>query len=208
MPQAATIDKEQAPGRTALLIIDLINDMDFDSGREMLPRTLEAARRVKALADEARIAGVPVVYVNDNNGAWHSERSKLVEHAGREEAPGRELVAMMAPEPDDYFVIKPMHSGFYATNLPVLLPKLGVDRIILTGVAADICVLFTAADAHMRAYQIWAPADCVAAAKPERTRWALEIMQVAMHAETRPTTEFSLSDWIAAAEGEASAATQ
>src|SRR4029450_1036623 len=103
------------------------------------------------------------------------------------DARGRELFATPAPREADYFVIKPMHSGFYATNLPVLLPKLGASRVILTGVATDICVLFTAADAHMRDYEIWTPGDCVAAVSRERSGWALEIMAQAMGAEIRPS---------------------
>jgi nicotinamidase-related amidase len=191
----ATIER-QARGRTALLIIDMINDMDFASGPEMLGHAHQAADRILALRAEADRLGVPVVYVNDNYGQWHSERSRLVEHCMRQEAPGRELVARLAPREHDYFVIKPMHSGFYATNLPVLLPKLGASRVVLTGIAADICVLFTAADAHMRDYDIWTPRDCVAAVAAERTGWALDIMRQAMSAEVRPTNELGLEAWV------------
>ncbi len=192
----ATID-QAAPGRTALLIIDMINDMDFEHGLDMLIPTLAAGERILELRADADRLGVPVVYVNDNYGQWHSERSKLVAHCLRPDAPGRELVARLQPRDADYFVIKPMHSGFYATNLPVLLPKLGVDRIILTGVAADICVLFTAADAHMREYDLWIPGDCIASSDPQRTSWALEIMRNSMKAETRSTDELRLDDWLA-----------
>ena len=102
----------------------------------------------------------------------------------------------LGPRPDDFFVIKPALSGFYATSLPVLLPKLGVSRLVLTGVAADICVLFTAADAHMRDYDLWVPADAVGSEGDERTRWALDIMQKSMGAEIRPTSELSLAAWV------------
>ena len=195
----ATIQRPAA-GRTALLIIDMINDMDFPHGPDLLARALAAGERILALRAEADRLGVPVVYVNDNYGQWHSERSRLVEHCLRPEAHGRELVARLAPREADYFVIKPMHSGFYSTNLPVLLPKLGASRVILTGVAADICVLFTAADAHMRDYEIWTPGDCVAAVTPERTGWALDIMATTMHAEVRPSAELALDSWLRKAE--------
>lgn len=71
----------------------------------------------------------------------------------------------------------------------------------MTGVAADICVLFTAADAHMREYELWVPANCVASPDPERTNWALDIMENSMHALTTPTTEHRLSEWLASREG-------
>ena len=185
-----------AAGRAALLIVDMINDMAFEHAPQMLERARAAAERIVALRDEADRLGAPVVYVNDNYGQWHSERSRLVEHCLRPDAPGRDIVARLTPREADYFVIKPMHSGFYATNLPVLLPRLGASRVILTGVAADICVLFTAADAHMREYEIWTPGDCVAAVSPERTAWALDIMAKTMRAETRPSTELDLKTWL------------
>ena len=187
----------EATGKTALLIIDMINDLDFKSGEAMLPAAKAAALAVRSLRREARGAGVPVVYVNDNYDQWHSERSRLVEMCRN--SAGRELVNKLEPRDDDFFIIKPQFSGFYATNLPVLLPHLGASRLILTGVATDICILFTAADAHMREYDLWVPEDCTASSDEQRTDWALEIMRTSMKADTRSTTEASLKDWIAAA---------
>ena len=188
-----------APGGTALLIIDMINDMDFSGGDQMLARARQAARAIVKLRDEATRCGVPVVYVNDNYGQWHSERSRIIEYCMREESRGRDLVRQVEPRHDDFFVIKPQFSGFYATNLPVLLPKLGANRLILTGLAADICVLFTAADAHMRAYDLWVPADAVASVDQQRTDWALDTMRKAMAADVRPTSELSIDAWVDAA---------
>jgi len=182
-------------GKAAILIIDALNSFDFGGGD-----TLEEAARaildpITALRNEARNADVPVIYVNDHDGRWRDERSELIEHflSGK----GGAIAAALKPEPDDYFVIKPESSGFYATTLPALLPRLGVTRLVLTGLAADICVLFTAADAHMREYDIWVPHDAVAAQTEERARWACELMSNGMSAETCPTGELSLADWVA-----------
>ncbi|MCC2976908.1 cysteine hydrolase [Sphingomonas sp. PL-96] len=190
----------EAPGETALLIIDMINALDFEDAAPMQEPAEAAGEAILTLRAAADAAGVPVIYVNDNGGEWHSERSRLVEKVTDSDAPGRELTRRLAPRRDDYFIIKPQFSGFYSTNLPVLLPKLGVSRLILTGVAADICVLFTAADAHMRTYKLWVPEDAVASSDPLRTKWALEIMRNSMEANIAPTTECSLADWIAGAE--------
>jgi nicotinamidase-related amidase len=103
---------------------------------------------------------------------------------------------MLEPQEEDFFVVKPQFSGFYSTYLPALLPRLGASRLILTGIAADICVLFTAADAHMREYQLWVPENCVASSNRQRTIWALEIMKNSMHAETQSTREIKLNDWL------------
>lgn len=183
----------------ALIIIDMINDLDFDGGEQLRDAAEVAASRIVALRDEADAAGVPVIYVNDNFGHWHSERASIVAHCEREESRGRVLIAAIRPRDSDYFIVKPQFSGFYATNLPVLLPQLGVRRVILTGVAADICVLFTAADAHMREYDLWVPGDTVASESNAHCRWALEIMRHSMCAETGTTDELPLTDWLSRA---------
>ena len=194
-------DQSGAPpdkaGKAALLLIDLINAMDFDGGDALLERTTAIVPSVLKLRDAADALGVPVIYVNDNGGHWHSERSRIVEACSTDDSPGREVARQLAPRPDDYFVIKPHLSGFYATSLPVLLPKLKASRIVLAGVAADICVLFTAADAHMRDYELWVPHDVVASEDDERTDWALDIMRKSMGAETRSAVELPLAEWLA-----------
>ena len=107
------------------------------------------------------------------------------------------MVQRVKPRPSDYFIVKPQFSGFYASNLPVLLPKLGVTRLVLTGIAADICVLFTAADAHMRGYGLWTPSDAVAASSAQHAGWALGIMEKSMGAKTCATSDLSLEQWTA-----------
>ena len=194
---AATIDGT-TPGGVGLLIVDMINDMAFSGAEAVRPRAERAAARILDLRAEADRLKVPVVYVNDNYGHWHSDKSRIVDACAAEDSPGRDMVRKIAPRDDDYFVIKPQFSGFYATNLPVLLPRLGVSRLVLTGIAADICVLFTAADAHMREYQLWVPSDAVASAADDRTAWALEIMRSSMQAQTASTEELSLEGWVRA----------
>lgn len=180
--------------RAALLILDMINCFDFEGAEALKPRALKAAGCIDRLRQEFRARGWPVIYVNDNFGEWHSEASRLVERALEWDNPVTDLVK---PDPDDFFIIKPQFSGFYATNLPVLLPQLGVSKLVLSGIATDICVLFTAADAHMREYALWVPEDAVAAESDERGRWSLEIMEQSMGAETGATSEKSLAEWFA-----------
>jgi nicotinamidase-related amidase len=175
----------------------MINPMDFHGAAAILPKTAALVSTTLKLRADADRLGIPVVYVNDNYGQWHSERSKIIEACAAPDRPGREMVRRIAPRPGDYFVIKPQVSGFYATNLPVLLPKLGVRRLVLAGIAADICVLFTAADAHMRDYDLWIPSDAVVGEDDRRTDWALEIMRQSLAAETRPTRQLGLEQWIA-----------
>lgn len=179
--------------RAALLIIDMMNCFDFEGAEDLLPPALDAARAILSLREKVERLGWPVIYVNDNFGEWHSERSRLVERAMARKNP---VAEMLQPRDDDFFIIKLQFSGFYSTNLPVLLPKLGVSRLILSGIAADICVLFTAADAHMREYDLWVPKDVVAAVSEERKNWALGIMEASMGAETAATHDLSPQDWL------------
>jgi nicotinamidase-related amidase len=170
----------------------MLNCFDFSGGDVLKQKAAGVAKAIAALRQQVEAAGHSVIYVNDNFGEWHSEKSRLVERAM--EGNGTAL-SPIAPGKNDYFIIKPQFSGFYATNLPVLLPKLGISRLILTGIQTDICVLFTAADAHMRDYSLWIPEDCVAAVDDERGRGALAIMRETMAAETRPTDKVTLSEW-------------
>jgi nicotinamidase-related amidase len=180
------------PGRSAaLLIIDMINPFDFDGGEAVRRSAQATALTIARLREAADRSDVPTIYVNDNFGQWHSEKSKLIDHV----SPGLANGAV-DPRDQDYFVIKPQFSGFYSTNLAVLLPKLGVRRLILTGIATEICVLFTAADAHMRDYDLWIPDDAVVAIDQAQGDAALGIMRNTMGAETSGTAQLSLSSWL------------
>lgn len=134
--------------RGALLIIDMINAFDFDGADAMLPRALAAARAIASLKKRAREAGVPLVYVNDNFGKWRSDFRSILAHCLREGGRGKSIAEILKPGEDDYFVLKPKHSGFQFTSLDVLLAHLGAETLILTGVAGNSCVLFTAHDAR------------------------------------------------------------
>ena len=175
----------------ALILIDVINDLDFDSGDAMLPAALAMADRIKELKAKARAAGVPVIYVNDNFGRWQSNFQKLIDHALETESKGRPLVERLKPDEEDYFVLKPKHSGFFSTSLDILLDYLQVETLILTGIASNICVLFTANDAYMRDFNVVVPSDCVAANSEELNRAALEQIAKVLKADTRPSTELS-----------------
>jgi len=88
-----------------------------------------------------------------------------------------------------------MHSGFYGTALELLLKHLNVRRLILCGMATNICVLFTASDAYMRGFELWTPANCVAANTRELSDNALHILRTVLKADTRSTTERDFDAW-------------
>lgn len=176
----------------ALLLIDWINAMDFDGGEALLAQALPAARAVAALKRRATEAGIPVVYVNDNYGKWRSDFQKLVDHVVDDSTPGRPVAELLRPDQDDYFVLKPKHSGFFSTTLDTLLDYLGSHTLILTGVAGNICVLFTASDAYMRDFHLVVPEDCLASQRKGLNDQALEQMRTVLDADTTPSTELDL----------------
>jgi nicotinamidase-related amidase len=180
--------------RLALLVIDMINAFDFEGAEAMLPRARAAAEAIAALARRARAARVPVIYVNDNFGRWRSDFRAILRHVLRDGCPGRPIAELLRPEGDDYFVLKPKHSGFQFTQLDVLLAHLGAQTLILTGVAGNFCVLFTAHDAYMRDYRLAVPRDCIASQTPGDDRYALAHMASVTKADTRPSAELHLEE--------------
>jgi len=146
------------------------------------------ADRIRRFKYRARRSGVPTVYVNDNFGRWRSDFRNLVAHCLRRRARGRAVTALLRPDHQDYFVLKPKHSAFYATTLELLLEQLGARTLILTGLLADSCILATAHDAAMRGYRLIVPEDCVAARLAEDRRRALGHMRRALHADTECST--------------------
>jgi nicotinamidase-related amidase len=178
----------------ALLLIDVINDLEFESGGELLRHALPMAERLAALKRRAKEAGVPVIYVNDNFGKWQSDFNKILEHCLSEDVRGRPLAELLRPEEDDYFVLKPKHSGFFSTTLDILLDYLGARTLVLTGLTGDICVLFTAHDAYMRDFNLVIPSDCVASNDPSENEHTLRKMADLMDADTRPSAEVDFEE--------------
>lgn len=177
----------------ALLLIDWINDLEFRGGEKLLPRALRAARATARLRERAKRAGVPVVYCNDNFGKWRSDFRSLLAHCLNDEVRGRPIASLLAPDENDYFVLKPKHSGFHSTSLDVLLAHLGARTLVLTGIAGNFCVAFTAHDAYMRDCRLFAPRDCIASETPADDRHALEQMARTCKADIRPSTRIALA---------------
>ncbi|HZR46151.1 MAG TPA: isochorismatase family cysteine hydrolase, partial [Candidatus Manganitrophaceae bacterium] len=170
---------------------DVINDLEFPEGPDVLESALRMAEKIAALKKKAKEAGVPAVYVNDNFGRWRSDFKRLIRHCLEDGVRGRPLVERLRPEEEDYFVLKPKHSGFFSTTLEVLLEYLGAKTLVLTGIAGNNCVLFTANDAFMRDFHLVVPSDCVASNSVEENRYALEQMKKVLKADIAPSDRLS-----------------
>jgi len=177
----------------ALLLIDVINDLEFEDAPLLYEHAVPMARNLAELRRRAGEAGIPVVYVNDNFGLWKSDFRSQVDHCLEDGVRGEPIARLLAPSPDDYFVLKPKHSGFYSTALELLLRYLGSQRLILTGMAGNLCVLYTANDAYMRDFELCVPADCIASNTRELNEQSLKHMERFLKADTRPSTELDLA---------------
>ena len=156
-----------------LVIIDFFNPSGFSDTPKLAGAALVAARRTAALKVRLRLARVPVIYANDNFGHWQSNFSTLVSICKGLSGEAGQIADMLAPGPGDWSLLKPRHSAFYGTPLEFMLDELGARSLVLTGVMTDSCITMTAADAHMRKFDVWIPRDCVASTSQARTRAAL-----------------------------------
>ncbi|PYS99888.1 MAG: isochorismatase [Acidobacteria bacterium] len=176
---------------TALLLLDVITNFEFEDGDRLLKNTIPVTNNLGDLKARANRTGVPVIYVNDNFGKWQEDFRTMSEHFAREDSKGCEVVRRVQPGPEDYYVLKPHRSAFYSTTLEILLRELQITKLVVTGITTDICVLFSANDAYMRGFEIYIPSDCVAAVEPTHSKRTLEFMERVLKADTRPSHKVS-----------------
>jgi nicotinamidase-related amidase len=186
MQRGARATKRGTRARTALLLIDFMNPLDFDGAQFLASRAVRAATRAAALKKRMHTRGAPVIYANDNFGRWESDFNAVVDACKRRGGASAAMATLLAPSPDDRSVLKPRHSAFFGTPLDFLLDELGVGGLVLAGLAADSCIMFTAHDAYLRKYDLWIPADCVASEKDAWRRDALAYMARVLKARVDP----------------------
>jgi nicotinamidase-related amidase len=183
-----------APDRSsvALLLIDVINDLDFPQNEQLVKNSGALAKRIAALKQRCKKNGIPVIYVNDNNGKWRSDFSEVVRRCLRRGSLGRAMVKRLIPAAADYVVLKPKHSAFYATPLEILLEYIGVNTVIVAGLTTNACVMITASDIYIRDFDLFVPSDCVAALTEVEQRNALTLMEKNFGAKTMPADQLDL----------------
>ena len=164
-----------------------MNTLDFDGGSQLAKRAVAAARRTRALKERARAERISAIYVNDHFGDWTGNFGAVLRRCARS-GRGKPLAELLAPSPGDLSILKPRHSAFYGTPLEFLLDELRIDGLILTGLQAHICVLFSAHDAYLRRYRLWVPADCVASETAAAERSALRHLAAVTGADIRPSS--------------------
>jgi nicotinamidase-related amidase len=176
------------PQNSALLIIDVINNFEFEHGKILAEKTLHIVSPLKGLKDYFKKEQLPVIYVNDHYNLWQANLDKIILKC--QNPLSEKILQELSPCEDDYFLIKPKHSAFYGTALHTLLNQLHVNTLVLTGIAGNICVLFTANDAYMREYQLIIPRDCMASVDDQDQTYALTMMENVLKAEIIISTDY------------------
>jgi nicotinamidase-related amidase len=176
----------------ALVLIDVLNDLDFPDNAELLRTAPALARNIAALKKRCKDLRIPVIYVNDNRDRWRSDISAVLAHCTAPDSPGRKMVKKLIPEASDYVVLKPKHSAFYATPLDTLISYLKAKTVILAGLTTSACILLTAGEVYVRDLKLIVASDCVAALHQKDHRSALDLMHANFQADTPPAKKLNL----------------
>jgi len=168
----------------AVLFIDVINDFNFDGGDSLLHHTKQIVPHLVQLKKYAKENEIPLIYINDHYGLWQADYRKIIEHCMNSKS--EQVIKSLAPDENDYFLIKPQHSAFFQTPLQSLLTDLNLEHLLLAGVAGDICLLFTAKDAYMYKYSMHVPKNCIASEDRTMNEYALYLMESVMDANIQP----------------------
>ncbi|MFG2720149.1 isochorismatase family cysteine hydrolase [Streptomyces sp. NPDC048416] len=177
-------------GKTAVIVIDMINTYDHKDADLLLPAAREVLPSIVELLDRARRRDVPVIYVNDNFGQWRSHHGELLETALA--GPHADLVRPLSPDKDSLFVLKARHSIFYETPLSYLLQDQDITHVVLCGQVTEQCILYSALDAHIRHLQVTVPRDAVAHIHEDLADAALLMMERNMEAHVPLMRELRL----------------
>jgi ureidoacrylate peracid hydrolase len=151
--------------RTAVLVIDMLNDFCKPGGAMVLPGYERLIGPQRAVIDAARQSGASVLFVADShrpNVRQDREFLKRTPHC-IEGSWGARVIDDLKARDDDIFVTKRRYSAFFNTDLDLTLRDLGTETVIVMGVVTNICVRSTVHDAFFHGYRVVVPEDCVAA---------------------------------------------
>jgi nicotinamidase-related amidase len=126
---------------------------------------LGRVQRIKELVAAARDHGVPVVFIQEVHKRSGVDFGRELDGAedvhALEGDPTTELVEGLEPAADEYLIRKRRYSAFFGTELDLVLRSYGAQAVVLVGGLTDVCIHYTAVDAHQHDYRIRVITDCV-----------------------------------------------
>ncbi len=172
--------------RDGLLVIDVISDFAHPDGDTLLASFRECNDAMQAVLRDARSRGIPVIYANDNHGVWDGDAPGMIRRA-IDAGPGGALVASVAPQTGEPFIVKPRYSAFDSTPLELLLTEANLERLVLIGASLEMCVAQTAIDAREHGWKVTIVPDACPAVDADMAEVALaylaRVAGVRIHSE-------------------------
>jgi nicotinamidase-related amidase len=162
----------------ALLVIDMLEDFVRRGAPLEVPETRRILPALRRRIARARKERELVVYLCDSHRKNDPEFARMgwPSHAVAG-TPGAVVVAAISPEPGDIIVEKKAYSGFHRTSLQSVLLRRGIRKLSLAGCVTSICILYTAADAAMRGYEVTVDEALVAGLDRKTHAFALDQME-------------------------------
>lgn len=163
------------PARTAVLVVDMINEFCKPGGRMVLPGYEALVGPQSEIIAAARATGVPVIWIHDAHrpGMRHErEWAKRTPH-GLENTWATEIIEDLGARDDEIHVTKRRYSAFFQTDLDLTLKDMQVTQLVVFGVVTNICVRSTVHDAFFNGYEVVVPADACAATGPREQESSL-----------------------------------
>lgn len=183
---------ENMRSKTALLIIDMINPFDFEGGEQLLVHTKSMLPSLLKLKEQAKKLQLPILYINDHYYLRQNNIDELIEIG--KQGKGATIIEQIIPEKEDFVLLKSKHSAFFGTQLRTQLTEQGIQNLIITGIAGDMCILFTAIDAYMRNYSLWVPSNCIASETQERKNLAIDLMHSSLSISTTSSKQLTIQN--------------
>lgn len=157
-----------------VLVVDMI--FDFVYGKFKNDRAIKIIPNIEKLLEVARDKKIPIIYLKDSHEKGDPEEKLWGEHAMKD-SKGSEIIDEINPKKNDYIILKRTYSGFYKTDLDLLLKKLEVDTAFVVGISTDICVQNNVAELFYRGFEIFVLKDGTASISEENHESALNYMK-------------------------------
>jgi nicotinamidase-related amidase len=158
-----------------LLAVDLFGDFAHDDGARLLRSLRERLDGFRGALGSARERGIPVLFANDTRGVWDGDARGLVERALA--GPAGDELRLLVPQPRESFLVKPRYSAFDLTPLRLVLEQLQIERVLLVGMATEMCVAQTAIDARERGFKVTVVTGACATVDERMEAIALEYLE-------------------------------
>lgn len=150
-------------GKTALLIVDMVKDFTDPQGLVFYPQNREILPKIRRVLDKCREKDVLIVFLQHCNRKGKFDRKAAAMRPNCIEGSGGEEIDPMLPVLEsDYVIKKRRYSGFFSTDLDLVLREHDVKNVIIVGTKTNCCIRATVTDAFYLDYEGYVISDCVA----------------------------------------------